>query len=266
MTRIRIIVGLLVMGLVSSMGVVALAAVPSVTVIIPLKTIVRGDPGEILPVRDPISVSELDAEPGWFCNVAVVAGNGDSEHDGTNLIIGSNGDQVIALDVEATAGGITEAAGTLTLGETVTFDGQLGEDKVLSAGMNVVFECFEERPPSSTTTTTTTEPPGSTTTSTTTPPEITTTTSTTTTIPNSTTTTTVPPSSTTTLPPDTAITTTEVPPPTLFESGDAGYIGEEDDGHKHEDMGFDWLLFGAIVFLGLFGAWLGYLAIKRYRE
>ncbi len=236
MTRIRIIVGLLVMGLVSSMGV-ALAAFQIVTVIIPLETIVRGDPGEILAVRDPIPVSELNAEPGWFCDVAVIAGNGDSEHNGTDLIIGSNGDEVTAFNVEATAGGTTEAAGTLTLGESVTFDGRLGEDGVLSAGMSVVFECFEERPPSSTTTTTTTtttEPPGSTTTTTTTPPVTTTTTSTTTTIPNSTTTTSVPPSSTTTLPPETT-STTEVPPPTLFESGDAGYIGEADDGHEHDD-------------------------------
>ena len=247
-----------------AMATLALAAGP-VTVIIPLETIVRGDPGEILPVRDPIPVSELNAEPGWFCNVAVIAGNGESEHDGTNLIIGSNGDQVIALNVEATAGGITEAAGTLTLGETVTFDGQLGEDGVLSAGMNVVFECFEERPPSSTTTTTTTEPPGSTTTTTTTPRETTTTSSTTTTIPNSTTTTTVPPSSTTTLPPTTT-TTTEVPPPTLIESGDAGYIGEADDGHEHEDETDVVLVFGLASILVLLVALIGLTGFVMWRQ
>ena len=247
-----------------AMATLALAAGP-VTVIIPLETIVRGDPGEILPVRDPIPVSELNAEPGWFCNVAVIAGNGESEHDGTNLIIGSNGDEVTAFNVEATAGGITKAAGTLTLGETVTFDGQLGEDKVLSAGMSVVFECFEERPPSSTTTTTTTEPPGSTTTTTTTPRETTTTTSTTTTIPNSTTTTTVPPSSTTTLP--TTTSTTEVPPPTLIESGDAGYIDEVDDGHKHEgDLGFIEILTGGLVIAGLMALAYAVGMNKRNRD
>ena len=263
MTRIRIIVGLLVMGLVSSMGVVALAAVPSVTVIIPLETIVKGDPGEILPVRDPIPVSELNAEPGWFCNVAVIAGNGESERDDTDLIVGSNGDEVVAHSVEATAGGVTKAAGTLTLGETVTFDVQLGEDGVLSAGMDVVFECFEERPPSSTTTTTTTEPPGSTTTTTTTPRETTTTTSTITTIPNSTTTTSVPPSSTTTLPPTTS--TTEVPPPTLIESGDAGYIDEVEEGEEHEDARFAWGLFILLIVAGSGGAYLGYLTIRKPR-
>ncbi len=246
-----------------AMATLALAAGP-VTVIIPLETIVRGDPGEILPVHDPVSVSELDAKPGWFCEVAVIAGNGESEHDGTDLIIGSNGDEVTASNVEATAGAVTEAAGTLTLGETVTFDGRLGEDGVLSAGMSVVFECFEERPPSSTTTTTTTEPPGSTTTSTTTPPETTTTTSTTTTIPNSTTTTTVPPSSTTTLP--TTTSTTEVPPPTLIESGDAGYLGEEDDGHKHEDETYGWLILAVAAIASLFTALVmltGYVLFRQ---
>jgi len=275
-TRVWIIVGWIIVGSIIVLGSVSLASVvlaaAPVTVIIPLETIVRGDPGEILPVRDPISVSELDAEPGWFCNVTVIAGNGDSEHDGTNLIIGSNGDQVIALDVEATAGGVTEAVGTLTLGEIVTFDGQLGEDGVLSAGMNVVFECFEERPPLSTTTTTTTEPPGSTTTTTTTepPPSTTTTMVVTTTIPNSTTTTSAPPSTTTTQPPNPTTTTTEVPPPTLIESGDAGYIEaiSEDvvEAEHEDDEGFDWLFFGMAAIVAMFAGSLAYLVVKRVRE
>ncbi len=241
-----------------SLTTVALAVVP-VTVIIPLETIVRGDPGEILPVHDPVSVSELDAEPGWFCEVAVIAGNGDSEHDGTDLIIGSNGDEVTAFNVEATAGAVTEAAGTLTLGETVTFDGRLGEDGVLSAGMNVVFECFKERPPPSTTTsttisTTTTAP--MTTTSTTAPTPTTTTTILTTT------TTSQPPPSTTTVPPGPTTTTTKVPPPTLIESGDAGYIDEEDNGHEHE--GTDWGFGGSMFFFGMALGILVGVAILTY--
>jgi hypothetical protein len=259
-TRIRIIIGLLLLSLVS-LASVALAASP-VTVIIPLETIVKGDPGEILSVRDPIPVSELDAEPGWFCTVAVIAGNGESEHDGSNLIIGSNGDEVKALDVEASAGGVTEAAGTLTLGETVTFDGQLGEDGVISAGMNVVFECFEERPPPSTTTTTvtvtTTVPPTST--STTTIP------TTTTTVLSPSSTTTTNPTVSTTVPPDGTTSTTEVPPPTLIESGDAGYIGEADDGHEHGDEGFDWLFFGVASVFALGTGVLAFFVVKRIQE
>jgi len=263
-TRVRMY--MLLVGL--AMATLALAAGP-VTVIISLETVVRGDPGEIKPVHDPVPVSDLNAEPGWFCNVSVIAGNGDSEHNGTNMIIGSNGDEVTAFNVEATAGGITEAVGTLTLGETVTFDGRLGEDGVLSAGMNVVFECFEERPPPSTTTTTSIPS------SSTTVPESTTTTTespvtTTTVLPPITTSTTSPVSSTTTttttLPPPSS-TTTEVPPPTLIESGDAGYIGEEDDGHEHEndlenDLGF-------LVALVTFGFGLGVLtvtAIEAWRK
>ena len=73
----------------------------------------------------------------------------------------------------------------------------------------------------------------------------------------------VPPSTTTTLPPETT-STTEVPPPTLFEAGDAGYIGEEDDGHEHE--GTDW---GLLVALVTFGFALGVLtvtAIEAWRK
>ncbi len=246
-----------------AMATLALAAGP-VTVIIPLETIVRGNPGEILPVRDPIPVSELDAEPGWFCNVAVIAGNGDSEHNGTDLIIGSNGDEVTAFNVEATAGGITEAAGTLTLGETVTFDGRLGEDGVLSAGMNVVFECFEERPPpSSTTTTIVTSTTIPTSTTTTTEPSATTTTQSPTT-----TSTSVPkppsPSTTITVPPSS--TTTKVPPPTLIESGDAGYIDEEDDGHEHEDETDVVLVFGLASILVLLVALIGLTGFVMWRQ
>jgi hypothetical protein len=78
------------------------------------------------------------------------------------------------------------------------------------------------------------------------------------TIPPDTTTTTQPPVVTTTQPP-TATTTTSlppsttvvVPPPTLIESGDAGYLGEEDDGHEHE--GTDGGLLIAMFLIG-FGA------------
>ena len=51
--------------------------------------------------------------------------------------------------------------------------------------------------------------------------------------------------------------TTEVPPPTLFEAGDAGYIGEEDNGHEHE--GLDW--FRVIVFSIIIGLLLVLLGV-----
>ncbi len=340
MTKVRIIIGLLLVFFISSFVFIVADALGATTINVPLNTIVRGNEGDIKPVRDPVSVADLNAQPGDICDVSALTGNPASEHSFNDLIVGSNGDEVTASNVEEFAGKTTQATGTLTLGSTVTFDVLLGPDEVFSGGMDVEFKCsstpppndvpdwceagikfddlpglltftvpepppgttwtllvlkagldnfeisnpvvgqayshpngkeishaiicFEEEVPTSTTTTTTTEPPGSTTTSTTTPRETTTTTSTTTTIPNSTTTTTVPPSSTTTLP--TTTSTTEVSPPTLIESGDAGYIGEADDGHEHENAGFDWLLFGAILFAGFSGASLGYLATKRYLE
>ncbi len=116
-----------------------------------------------------------------------------------------------------------------------------------------VILCYEEEVPPSTTTTiptTTTTAPRTTTTTTTEPPL-----STTTTTVVITTTSTLPPptssTSTTTVPPDPTTTTTEVPPPTYIESGDAGYIGEADDGHEHEDnLGWIAKLLLAVVFAG----------------
>jgi hypothetical protein len=74
--------------------------------------------------------------------------------------------------------------------------------------------------------------------------------------PPSTTSTSVPTTTTSSLPTTTSTTvpqstTTEVPPPTLIESGDAGYIGEEDDGHKHEGTSLWLLLESAIIGIAL---------------
>ncbi len=130
-----------------------------------------------------------------------------------------------------------------------------------------VILCYEEEVPPSTTTTTTEPPP----TTTTTEPPVTTTTSmvppsstTTTTEPPTTTTTstTQPPVTSTTAPPDPTTTTTEVPPPTLIESGDAGYFGEEDDGHEHE--GTDWGFGGSMFFFGVALGVLVGVAIRTY--
>jgi hypothetical protein len=339
-TRIRIILaGLLVVGTVLLIAEVTWGAA---TISVPLDTIVRGAEGDIKPLRDPVPVSELNAQPGDICDVAVTAGNPGSMHDGTDLLVGSNGDEVVATNVEETSGKVTQAVGTLTLGTTVTFDGRIGIDEVISAGMDVEFRCsstpppndvpdwcdtgikfdnlpgiltftvpeppagttwillvlkagldnfeipdpvvgqayshpngkeishaiicYEEVPPSTTTTiptTTTTVPPISTTTTTGAPP------STTTTTVVITTTSTLPPptssTSTTTVPPD-PTTTTEVPPPTLIESGDAGYIGEADDGHEHGDEGFDWLFFGVAAVFSLGAGLLTYLVLKRRQQ
>ena len=328
MTKARITIGLLLVFFISSFLFIAADARGAATVSVPLDTTVSGNEGEIKSVRDPVPVADLNAKVGWICDVSVVTGNPSSAHPFNDLMVGSNGDQVVASDVEEFSGKVTQATGTLILGSTVTFDLLLGPDEIFSGGMDVEFECsptgppndvpdwcetgikfdnlsgltftvpepppgttwtllvlkagldnfeipnptigqayslpngkeishaiicFEEEVPPSTTTTTiprtttTTIPEPTTTTSTTLPSTTTTVAPTTTTIPETSTTT-----SSTTVPPNT--TTSEVPPPTLIESGDAGYIGEADDGHEHEDGTDGWLILGVAVISSLFTA------------
>ncbi len=339
MTKARITIGLLLVFFISSFLFIAADARGAATVSVPLDTTVSGNEGEIKSVRDPVPVADLNAKVGWICDVSVVTGNPSSAHPFNDLMVGSNGDQVVASDVEEFSGKVTQATGTLILGSTVTFDLLLGPDEIFSGGMDVEFECSptgppndvpdwcetgikfdnlsgltftvpepppgttwtllvlkagldnfeisdpvvgqayshpngkeishaiicyeEEVPPSTTTTTvipptTTTEPPTSSTTTTSTTPETTTTTE------PPVTTSTVPPTTSTTQPPS-STTTSEVPPPTLIESGDAGYIDEEDDGHEHENTGTNWAFFAILVWVGFAFGGLSALTFRAWR-
>jgi len=264
-SRWRVVIAII--GLILFVVLVIATAAGAATISVPLNTVVRGNEGDIKPVRDPVSVSDFNAQAGWICDVEAVTGNPGSEHPSNDLIVGSNGDEVRASNVEEFSGKVTQAAGTLILGSTVTFDVELGPDGVFSGGMDVEFKCSppdEEEVPPSTTTTITSTP-----TTTTSPPSTTTTTAptTTTTEPLITTSTSVPTSSftTTSVSPDES-TTTEVPPPTLIESGDAGYFDEVEEGEEHQDEGFDWLFFGMSAVIAGFAGGLTYLAAKRYRD
>ena len=135
----------------------------SVTVTIPIDTVVKGDPGytEIVATLTP---ADLDAEPGWICNLVGFGDNGESTHPDTNAIVSSNGDVVIIPDWERAANTRTAATnGTLTLGTTVTIAIQVGPHKIASGGLEIQFTC---NPPGQQTTTTTSSVPESTTTTT----------------------------------------------------------------------------------------------------
>ena len=152
-----------------------------VSATVDIDTIVRGDPGYTEVVKT-LTPADLEAEPGWICELVGFGDNGESTHDGTNAHISSNGDSVSILDWERVANTRTEATnGTLTLGANITIAIQVGEDGVASGGLEIQFTCNPPptEPPLTTTTSTTLPPPtvdSTTTTSTTGPPLVTTTT------------------------------------------------------------------------------------------
>lgn len=108
---------------------------------------------------------QLATEPvpnvGMVCTVTITATNNQSVHPNTDIVVSSGTSTVTAPDVEHDADGIIHAAGSLTLGETVTVAVRLGADGVFSGGMTAMFACVTPPP---VTTTTTTAPPVTTTT------------------------------------------------------------------------------------------------------
>jgi predicted extracellular nuclease len=204
-----------------SLVMLALPAVAIDDITIPLTTVIRGAEGESFLLAEAPTGSDVGCEAA----VSATAHNNESIHIGNDLIVASGGNQVVLADVESAVGKVTNANGTLVLGDTITVTlvlGQADEGRprsVFSAGMTVTVSCIPDE-----TTTTTTLPE-----TTTTVPETTTTTeavtTTTTTLPE-TTTTTVPPftsssvlgTTTTTLPVTTSsvlgTSTTTVPPVT----------------------------------------------------
>ncbi len=192
-----VILGMLIGALLTVVATEARAQVKEsgpVTVTVDVETIVRGAPGHTENVLM-LTPADIEAEPGWICELVGFGDNGESTHADTNAHISSNGDSVSILDWERVANTRTEATnGTLTLGANITIAIQVGEDGVASGGLEIQFTC---NPPGQPPPTTTTPPPEpSTTTTSVTPPTSVTVppvTTTTTTVPGATTTTTEPP-------------------------------------------------------------------------
>ena len=181
---------------------------------------------------------------GYECAVSVELENGNSTHPGNDLRV-LFGDTVVLVlgNYETESGGRVGAGigGIIANGEPISLEWRPGSDRITSSGGVVTVACniIVVDPPPPIDEATTTTGPTSTTTSTL--------------------------GSTTTVP---QATTTEVPPPTLIESGDAGYLGEEDDGHEHEDEGAG---LAVLLACGLVGMVLGALIVLtlnavRYRN
>ncbi len=109
---------------------------PSISV--PVNTIVRGEKGSIH------KIAEVDIENeyvGMECSARATAKNQGSVHPNNNLIVKSNGTQVVINDVEREANEVTNAEGILKLGETLLVNLELGKDKVFSGGLDVELMC-----------------------------------------------------------------------------------------------------------------------------
>lgn len=109
---------------------------------IPVKTVIRGDVGSTHVLAEESIAEDLI---GMTCSVNATAKNQGSVHPGNDLVIASGEQSVTLENVEREANGLTEAEGSLQLGNTLTVTLVLGKDKVFSGGMTVNLHC--EEPP-----------------------------------------------------------------------------------------------------------------------
>ena len=114
------------------------AGAQDVLIQIDLDTVVTGPEGS----EHVLASEEVpDDLVGSECNVSAVSTNQGSVHPGNDLVISSNGDQLVLEDVEGEAFGERELEGPLTLGAELTVTLVLGPDGVFSAGMVVEVRC-----------------------------------------------------------------------------------------------------------------------------
>ncbi len=108
--------------------------------VIPVDTIVRGEPGDVIELMTvPVDADEV----GLVCQLTVTGENNPSEHPETDLIVTSGGVSLVIPDVEATASGTTRGGGEIVLGETVVIEVRLGPHRVFSGGLTLTSECAE---------------------------------------------------------------------------------------------------------------------------
>jgi hypothetical protein len=192
--RSRTIVMVVAFALLLIAGAPATALEP---LVVPIDTVVRGEAGSTTVLESAAVPPDLQ---GALCTVTAEAYNQSSPHPDNDIIVSTDGGQVVLYDVEGEPGKVTTASADLVLGDTITLTLVMGPHKVFSGGVTVTFDC---QPP----TTTTTEPTTTTTEATTTTTEATTTTTKVTTTTEATTTTTeVEPTSSVTKPATTSTT------------------------------------------------------------
>ncbi len=132
--------------------------------VIPIDTVVRGEPGDVIEMATvPVEADEV----GLVCQLTITGVNNGSPHPNSDLIITSAGATLVIADVEATADQTTRGGGEIVLGDSVLIEVRLGAHRVFSGGLTLTSECAQPQStttvaPTTTTTTTaapTTQPP-----------------------------------------------------------------------------------------------------------
>lgn len=150
----RLVVGLITtLLLVSMVANTARADHADIEISIPIDTVVRAEGGSITQLA---TVEVREGFVGHSCEVTAHAENQESVHDDNDLLVQSGTSSVTLADVESEPNRVTEAQQDLLLADVITVSLVMGPDKVFSAGIDVVVECFSEETTTTTMATTTT--------------------------------------------------------------------------------------------------------------
>lgn len=149
----------LVVGFITTLLIVSMVATTAradhayIEISIPIDTVVRAQEGS----TTQLATAEVPAEfADHSCEVRAHAENQESVHEGNDLLVQSGTSSVILADVESEPNRVTEAQQDLLLAEVITVSLVMGPDKVFSAGIDVVVECFAAETTTTTEATTTT--------------------------------------------------------------------------------------------------------------
>lgn len=144
------------LAMVSMMAAGAWASHAYIEISIPIDTVIHAPANS----RTLLESADVPAEfANHLCEVRAHAENQISTHPGNDLIVQSGDSQVVLADVEAEPGKVIEAEGPLELGDQIDVWLVMGRDRVFSAGIEVVVECFAEETTTTEATTTTEVPP-----------------------------------------------------------------------------------------------------------